>query len=326
MTSPLQNKSPTYSDLQKKRQSISTATPILGYVNLLTQNSMKKYLLIVTSILFFGYGVANYTPTAQDKTQVSTLQKTLDNVIGNNNKDLRSYLDQIDMLRSRFAVNTKIGYMLQELYEHLRVKLDLQKDAAKLTSYKHKVDFLNQYSGDIIKTINEPDRCTRQYQLADDLSFVYNQPTSVTLATRYRETTCRRYLPGNGDGPFQILNKDYGSGDLTPQLFKQTVIDYLEFAQNKFNRFEKANSKSGLVIGLSYTGLNFTGIVRHGALYNSLSGKTVYGDIQPARPNYVFDGYGEAYSGSKRYGLLPKTLILLQRELANDPIYNLKPF
>ena len=312
--------------MQKKRQSISTATPILGYVNLLTQNSMKKYLLIVTSILFFGYGVANYTPTAQDKTQVSTLQKTLDNVIGNNNKDLRSYLDQIDMLRSRFAVNTKIGYMLQELYEHLRVKLDLQKDAAKLTSYKHKVDFLNQYSGDIIKTINEPDRCTRQYQLADDLSFVYNQPTSVTLATRYRETTCRRYLPGNGDGPFQILNKDYGSGDLTPQLFKQTVIDYLEFAQNKFNRFEKANSKSGLVIGLSYTGLNFTGIVRHGALYNSLSGKTVYGDIQPARPNYVFDGYGEAYSGSKRYGLLPKTLILLQRELANDPIYNLKPF
>ncbi|MBP7062328.1 hypothetical protein KA037_02240 [Patescibacteria group bacterium] len=287
---------------------------------------MKKYLITIASILICGYTIADYTPTTQDKTQVSTLQKTLDNIIGSNNKDLRSYLDQIDMLRSRFAVNTKIGYMLQELYEHLRVKLDLQKDAAKLTSYKHKVDFLNQYSGDIIKTINEPDRCTRQYQLVDDLSFVYNQPTSVTLATRYRETTCRWYLPGNGDGPFQIVKNDYGSGDLTLPIFKQTLIDYLEFAQNKFNRFEKANSKSGLIIGLSYTGLNFTGIVRHGALYNSLSGKTVYGEIQPARPNYVFDGYGEAYSGSKRYGLMPKTLILLDRELKNDPVYNIKPF
>lgn len=263
MTFQLQNKSTIYTDLQKKRQSISTTTPITGSVNLLTQNSMKKYLLIIVSLLFFGYSIASYIPTAQDKTQVSKLQTTLDNIIGKNNKDLRSYLDQIDILRSRFAVNTKIGYMLQELYEHLRVKLDLQKDAAKLASYNHKVEFLNQYSGDIIKTINEPDRCTRQYQLVDDLSFVYNQPTAVTLATRYRETTCRWYLPGNGDGPFQIVNKDYGSGELTQQLFKQTLIDYLEFAQNKFNRFERANSKSGLKIDLSYTGLNFTGIVRH---------------------------------------------------------------
>ena len=164
------------------------------------------------------------------------------------------------------------------------------------------------------------------FQLADDLSFVYNQPTALTLATRYRETSCKRYLPGNGDGPFQIVNKDYGSGDLTPKTFKQSLIDYLEFSQNKFNRFEKANSKSGLQIDLTYTGLTFTGIVRHGALYNSLSGKTVYGDIQPARPNYVFDGYTQAYSGSKRYGLLPKTILVLQRELTHDPVYHNNSF
>lgn len=257
---------------------------------------MKKYILIALTILTGSYVGANYTPTIQDKAQVSSLQQGLDTIIGNDNKDLRHYLDQVDTLRSRFATTTKIGYMLQQLYQHLRYKLDVQKDAAKISSYSGKLDFINQYSGQIIRTINEPDRCTRQYQLADDLSFVYDQPTALTLATRYRETSCKWYLPGNGDGPFQILNKDYGSGDLTPKIFKQSLVDYLEFARNKFNRFEKANSKSGLVIGLSYTGLNFTGIVRHGALYNSLSGKTVYGDIQPTRPEYVFDGYGDTYS------------------------------
>lgn len=287
---------------------------------------MKKYLILLTSLIICGYTIADYIPTTQDKTQTTSLQNSLDTIIGSDNKDLRAYLDQIDTLRSRFASNTKIGYMLQQLYQHLRFKLDVQKDAAKISSYSGKVAFVNQYSGDILHTINEPDRCTRQYQLADDLSFVYNQPTALTLATRYRETSCKRYLPGNGDGPFQIVNKDYGSGDLTAKIFKQTLIDYLEFAQNKFNRFEKSNSKSGLVIGLTYTGLNFTGIVRHGALYNSLSGKTVYGDIQPARPNYVFDGYTDAYSGSKRYGLMPKTIMLLQRELSNDPVYTSATF
>lgn len=295
-------------------------------VILINKTLMKKYLIVLLSLMIGGYAIADYTPTTQDKAQVSSLQTSLDTIIGTDNKDLRHYLDQIDTLRSRFTTDTKIGYMLQALYQHLRFKLDVQKDAAKIESYSGKAAFVNQYSNQIIRTINEPDRCTRQYQLADDLSFVYDQPTALTLATRYRETNCKRYLPGNGDGPFQILNKDYGSGDLTPKIFKQSLIDYLEFTQNKFNRFEKANSKSGLVIDLSYTGLSFTGIVRHGALYNSLSGKTVYGDIQPARPNYVFDGYTDAYSGSKRYGLLPKTLILLQRELSNDPVYSSQAF
>ncbi|MEI7557984.1 MAG: hypothetical protein WCJ45_04055 [bacterium] len=45
----------------------------------------------------------------------------------------------------------------------------------------------------------------------DTISFANDFPTALTIATRYRETNCGYYLPGNGDGPFQILSKDYGT-------------------------------------------------------------------------------------------------------------------
>lgn len=93
---------------------------------------MKKYIVIVIALLASTYTRADYTPTTQDKSQISSLQQGLDTMIGNNNKDLRHYLDQVDTLRARFATSTKIGYMLQQLYQHLRYKLDIQKDAAKI--------------------------------------------------------------------------------------------------------------------------------------------------------------------------------------------------
>lgn len=266
-------------------------------------------------IMFGIFAYTNaYQATIADKQQVQQLQNTLDTVINNNIKDLWHFIDQIDTVRGRFTKDSKIGYMLEELYIHLRNQFDAQKIQAKNESIENKKNFIEEHQVYIKTGINEPDRCTPQYQLLDDLSFVYNQPTALTIATWYRETTCRRYLPGNGDGPFQILNEDYGTGELTQEIFKESVKDYLEFNQRKFDRFEKANAKSGLTIDLSYTGFTLTGIVRHGALYNSLSGKTVYGDIQPMRPWYVFDGYGEAFSGAKRYGTLPKFVQSLQRE------------
>ena len=57
----------------------------------------------------------------------------------------------------------------------------------------------------------------------DTLSFANNFPTALTIATRYREANCGYYLPANGDGPFQILSKDYGTGQITEAKFLQTA-------------------------------------------------------------------------------------------------------
>jgi hypothetical protein len=123
------------------------------------------------------------------------------------------------------------------------------------------------------------------------MSFANNFPTALTIAIRYRESSCGYALPKNGDGPFQITSKDYGSGAITETLFQQTIQDFLDFSRNKINRYNERNKADGLSINLSYTGANITDLLRFAALYNGLSGATVYGEITPAAPKYFWEGY-----------------------------------
>jgi hypothetical protein len=61
---------------------------------------------------------------------------------------------------------------------------------------------------------------------------------------RYRESTCSYALPKNGDGPFQIISKDYGNGTITESIFVQTVQDFFDFAWDKINRYNERNKES----------------------------------------------------------------------------------
>ena len=64
--------------------------------------------------------------------------------------------------------------------------------------------------------------------------FANNFPTALTIATRYRETHCGYYLPSNGDGPFQILSKDYGTGEINEDTFTQSIQDFIDFSKGKY--------------------------------------------------------------------------------------------
>ncbi|HBB04941.1 TPA: hypothetical protein DCZ39_08975 [Patescibacteria group bacterium] len=90
----------------------------------------------------------------------------------------------------------------------------------------------------------------------DSISFANNFPTALTIATRYREVNCGYYLPANGDGPFQILSKDYGTGQITESKFIQTMQDFIDFSKYKISRYEKANKAeehTEFKTNLSYT-------------------------------------------------------------------------
>jgi len=54
------------------------------------------------------------------------------------------------------------------------------------------------------------------------------------MAIRYREASCGYYLPSNGDGPFQIISKDYGTGEITENIFVQSIQDFINFSQSKY--------------------------------------------------------------------------------------------
>lgn len=72
----------------------------------------------------------------------------------------------------------------------------------------------------------------------DTISFANNFPTALTIATWYRETHCGYYLPANGDGPFQILSKDYGTGQITEAKFLNMMQDFIDFSKAKHLQYK----------------------------------------------------------------------------------------
>lgn len=117
-------------------------------------------------------------------------------------------------------------------------QVNAEKAKAKLISSTFKSDFFNLYSGSFSKDITTADTCTGRYNTMDSISYANNFPTALTIATRYRETNCGYYLPSNGDGPFQILSKDYGTGQITEGKFLRSIQDFIDFSKAKRTQYK----------------------------------------------------------------------------------------
>lgn len=272
---------------------------------------MKKRLgLSILAILFIvGIGFASYVPTAKDTNKLKDLKSQLDVLVVNNNINLRDFYNQTNNLYNQYSWDERLSYLIWELRTYLYTNLSAQKTAAKATTKIAKKQFLDEYNTgydpEITLTV---DQCSLQYNTIDNLSFAYDFPTALTMAIWYRESNCGFYLPKNWNGPFQITTKNYWTWEINQQLFIQTVTDFLEFAKNKISKYNLSGN-------LTYNNFDYTGIVNFAALYNwwTRSGWVVI----PNNPNYVFDGYGAEYTWAKRFGVLPQTLKMLERELDN---------
>lgn len=222
---------------------------------------------------------------------------------------MRKLADQLQNLQVRFPNHLKLQYLLSGLESHLSNQINTQKTQVKQANKEQIKTFIEQNMTGIAN-ISETDICKQYYDLIDTISFANNFPTALTLATRYREASCRMYLPGNGDWPFQIVSKHYGTGDLTLWTFKETVQEFIDFSKNKYG-----NYYSKIWPIFTYTGFDMTGIVNHAALYNW--GKIVSGVVVPLMPKYVYEWYGDYASWAVRYGIRPKFIKILDREYTN---------
>ncbi len=259
------------------------------------------------------WSFADYLPTSADATALATLRTQLDTISSGNMEAKAHMYIQLKTLAEQYPHHEKLRYYLNALSSHLLTHINTEKTKAKASSKANKEAFVTAYISGISKEITDPDTCTWWYNTLDSLSFAYNFPTAMTLAVWYRESNCGYYLPANGNGPFQIITKSYGTGTITEGIFLQTIRDYLVFSKNKYQAYS-----SRLWPMISYTWFTFTGLVNYAALYNgwtlTWSADSGY-SVQPNNPKYVYDGYGEAYSGATRYGIIPKFIKLLQREL-----------
>ncbi len=265
---------------------------------------MKKHILLalLLSIIIGHWSLTlAYEPTNEDLNELSQLKSQLNTLTENDTLSLRNFYQQARDLQPHFH-GEKTAYYLAHLRDFLLTKFQSKKSKAKAESLDLKKQFLENYQGSWLATA-EPlsENCYGRYQTLDNLSFSYDFPTALTIAVWYRESNCGYYLPKNGDGPFQIVNKDYGTWPITKELFETTIKDFLTFSKKKIERYNGKNPNTP--ISLNYTNFNYGDLIKFAALYNGLSGGTVYGEISPVAPKYFFEKMPWNFENGKRNGL-----------------------
>ncbi len=277
---------------------------------------MKKFFVfIIMSIIFLWINTSlAYSPTIHDKQYIISLENKINSLIINK-KDLRNFYYQLRKIRKNYKLNDKLDYYINELYFYFWNKIQKWKQEQKILAKHNKEIFIWKYESWLFDTWNIDENCIWWYNSLDDLAYCYDFSTSLLLATRYIESNCWYYLPKNWNWPFQIVSKNYWTWKITEDVFFQSVIDFLNFAQNKINRYNSKNKSEWFSVNVSYTWFDIDSIVRFGALYNWLSWYTVYWDAKPLNKWYVWNNFNKENTWSVRDWLLATFLKALKFEI-----------
>ena len=276
---------------------------------------MKNKLLVlaITALCFIWFTNAAYSLTGDELKNVNSQKITISEA---SNDILWKYHTQLDKRYNLLKTDERLWTLSKELRDYSMSLLDSRKKLSKQQSAATKSKFLDEYKSDISSSIEFPkEKCTWRYNTIDNISFANNFPTALTIAIRYRESTCSYYLPNNWYWPFQIMSKNYWTWEITEEIFKQSIQDFIDFTKNKIENYNKKSDEQFPKINLSYTWFDYTGVVSVAALYNWWT-RTGWMVI-PNAPKYVFDWYWKEYSWAKKYGIYPMFLKVLEREINN---------
>lgn len=278
---------------------------------------MKNKIRIIVSLLvvffwFVWFGWA-YKLTWDELKQVNS-QKII--ISESSNYNLWSYYTQLSKWYNILKADDRLWTISSTLRDYAYSLIDSRKKLAKQQYAASKSAFVDEYIDDISIDIEYPeDKCTWWYNTMDNISFANDFPTALTIAVWYRESNCAYYLPANWDWPFQIVSKDYWTWEITEDIFKQSIQDFIDFSKNKIDNYNKRVWDEYPEINLSYTWFDYTWVVNYLALYNWWT-KTG-GMVVPNAPEYIYDWYGEEYSWSKKYWVYPMFLKTLEWEVSN---------
>ena len=230
---------------------------------------------------------------------------------------LWSYYTQLSKWYNILKNDERLGTISSNLRDYAGSLFDSRKKLVRQQYAWVKYNFFDKYKDDINDNIEFlEDKCMWWYNTIDNISFANNFPTALTIAVWYRESNCWYYLPSNGDGPFQIVSKDYGAWEITEEIFKQTIQDFIDFAKWKIDSYNKKSNQEFPKLNITYTWFDYTGVVSFAALYNGWV--RTWWMVQPNAPKYVFDGYGDDYWNAKKYWIFPMFLKVLEWEIDNN--------
>lgn len=275
---------------------------------------IKIWFLILFYWVFSIGRTFSYQPTTEDQQELTALKSQLREAISWDNIALWNLYAQARDLELWIQKPESLNYKLQHLRDYLLTVLEDRRESAKRDSKEKKSDFLSSFQWSGLATAEVlSENCIGRYPTLDTMSFAYDFPTSLSIAIWYRETSCGFYLPKNGNGPFQITSKQYGSWTLDRAVFEQTIKDFLEFSKKKIDRYNSKNPETP--IHLWYDSINYKDLYKFAGLYNGLSGWTVYWEIWPANPKYFLEKVPWERENGKKNWLFLQLLRVLEWEI-----------
>lgn len=279
------------------------------------KNKIQISLIVLAVFFSFIWTVnASYSITGDELKQVNANKIVISN---SSNYGLWDYYSQFAKWYQILKWDERLWTISKELMDYSYSLFSSRKQLLKQQSAWEKSKFLDEYKNNISIDVEFPaDRCMWWYNTIDNISFANDFPTALTIAVWYRESFCAYYLPWNWDWPFQIVSKDYWTWEITEEIFKKTIQDFIDFSKRKIDNYNNRANDEYKKINLTYTWFDYTGVVNFAALYNGWT--RTGGMVVPNAPEYVFDGYGKDYNKSKKYGIYPMFLKVLDWELKNS--------
>ena len=277
------------------------------------KNKIQIIVILLVSAFCFVWFSNAYKLTGDELKQFNSQKITISE---SSNYNLWSYYSQLSKRYNILKADDRLWTISKDLRDYAYSLIDSRKKLAKQQYAASKSAFLDEYIDNISIDVEYPeDKCTWWYNSIDNISFANDFPTALTIAVWYRESNCAYYLPANWNWPFQIVSSDYWTWEITEEIFKQTIQDFIDFSKKKINNYNKRAGEDYPEINLSYTWFDYTWIVNYLALYNWWT--RTWGMVVPNAPEYIYDWYGDDYSWAKKYGVYPMFLKTLEWEISN---------
>ncbi len=203
---------------------------------------MKKLLIIL--VIFLQLNITFWYELSEQKNN-ALIQAKSKLWLLKDKKDINWYYKLKKSIDKKIPVlsDSEKIFILEEIRNEIIYIIDSYKpenfDNLKFeeNNINFEKEFFEKYGKEITTDLKVPEKCTIYYDEIDKLALKNDFPTSLIIATWWKESNCWLYNPANWWWPFQITSSYHNPWDITLDDFLVKVQSFIDFSKYKWNYF-----------------------------------------------------------------------------------------
>lgn len=276
---------------------------------------MKKFLLIIMGLLFVNFCFWEYNPTAKDQELLTKTYEKLDIIIKQDSSKAKQIMEKSQNIYTAYKHVDRIKYIFESIYKYILSQKTRTDDIPKNNELVDKNEFLTKHWSWFIN--NLPQICFDKFDIIDQIAKQEGIPTALIITTWKMEHNCYFDNTANWHGIFQIYSKNYGTGVLSEEWFKQQIRDFIAVAKWKINHYNNNKKYWTWNVNISYDKFDIDSIRIFAFLYN-----WVKKDKNPWNSEYVNWNLTPEIKYSKDWFILTFIKVLYREVNYHDKIYS----